>query len=245
MKRILGVTAVVCLLCDPCQAGIFETVWQAGFDDESQNEFSHESEIDDDYYFAGTYGIGTVEADEPWHLMERALYGNGFGEGDSISRWHFNLDTSHVAEDTTLRVTFDLIWPGSDANTSSHDLRASFNGAVIGSLNGVSEAKNWQLSFAPGEVGAGTGENVLEIARTGGINGDSPSVYGWIQFDYVRLEAAAVPEPTLAATVVTVGLVVFGVARRRRARNGVKAAGQRTGSPHCYFNRLSPDRCNS
>ena len=214
----------------------FTQVWQVGFDDNSQAEFVQEdggtnpppgnpAARDDDYYFAGNFSIGPVGADEAWANMERALTGTQVlaGGGDTADRWHFNLSAADSNALSTLRVTFDLTalgyWDSSDAGVGAggtvHDLSAFFNGVSIGNLSNVGAPNNWVLTFNAGSVLATTGENILQINRTGGLSGDAPDNIGWIQYDFVRLEADAIPEPSSFAMLAagTLGLLTL---RRRR-----------------------------
>ncbi len=215
----------------------FTQVWQVGDDNSGQAEFVQEdggtnpppgnpAGRDDDYYFAGNYSVGAVGADESWSFQERALTGTQFlaGGGDTTDRWHFNLSAANSAALSTLRVTFDLTalgyWDSSDAGVGAggtlHDLSAFFNGVSIGSLNNVGADNNWVLTFNAGTVGATTGENVLQINRTGGLSGDAADNIGWIQYDYVRLEADAIPEPSSFAMLAAGSLGLLTLRRRRK-----------------------------
>ena len=181
---------------------------------------------DDDFYFAGTYPspIGVVTNTEPLKALDRALTGDVNGaNGDIWDRVHFNLDQASVVGSTELRLTIDLIalgyWDASDANAGSgstaHDLKVSLNGVTIGTQTGISAATTWVLNTTAGAVGATTGENVLEITRTGGLSGDASDNAGWIQYDFVRLESQSIPEP---ASLVLLAAAAGGVMMVRRRR---------------------------
>ena len=181
---------------------------------------------DDDFYFAGTYAspIGVVTNTEPLKALDRALTGDVNGaNGDIWDRVHFNLDQASVVGSTELRLTIDLIglgyWDASDANAGSgstaHDLKVSLNGVTIGTQTGISAATTWVLNTTAGAVGATTGENVLEITRTGGLSGDASDNAGWIQYDFVRLESQSIPEP---ASLVLLAAAAGGVMMVRRRR---------------------------
>lgn len=213
----------------------FTQIWQVGFDDGSQADFVQEdggtnpapgnpSGRDDDYYFAGNYGIGNVAVNESWSVMERALTGAAAGGGDSQDRWHFNLSPSQIGVDTTLRVTFDLFalgyWDASDANSGTgspmlHDLNVTFNNFPVGSMANIGGDTNWVLTFNAAAVGATTGENILQINRTGGLNGDAADNTGWIQYDYVRMESETIPEPAPVLMTGAGALALLALRRRK------------------------------
>lgn len=226
------------LACAPLASAAFVQIWQIGVDDDGQGEFVQESgglepapgsasARDDDYYLAGTYPgpIGVVTTNEDTvQFMERALTGNAAGVGDSTDRFHFNLTAGQAVGTNDLRLTVDLIalgyWDGSEAATGSgtsvHDLSVSFNGVPIGSQTGIGSPTTWVLNTTGSIVNAAAGANVIEITRTGGLSGDDAAANtGWIQYDFLRLESQAIPEPTTALLLAAMagGAVV---SRRRR-----------------------------
>ena len=91
----------------------------------------------------------------------------------------------------------------------------SLNGVTIGTQTGISAATTWVLNTTAGAVGATTGENVLEITRTGGLSGDASDNAGWIQYDFVRLESQSIPEP---ASLVLLAAAAGGIVMVRRRR---------------------------
>jgi hypothetical protein len=233
------IPAVLGLMCAPLASAAFVQVWQIGVDDDGQAEFAQESggleaapgsaaAKDDDYYLAGTYPapIGVVTTNEDTvQFMERALTGNAAGAGDSADRFHFNLDGSQAAGTNELRVTVDLIglgyWDASEAaggaGTTVHDLSVSLNGVNIGSQAGIGGPTTWVLNTTAAAVNATAGANVLEITRTGGLSGDDPVANtGWIQYDFLRLEAQPIPEPS--TTLLFAAMVGGAVMTRRRRR---------------------------
>jgi len=247
-------TAALSLLLAPMAPAAFVQIWQIGFDDNSQAEFSQETGSnagpgavtppsavtpaqaldpafnltthDDDFYFAGTYPapIGVVTSTEPFKALDRALTGNVDGlNGDIWDRIYFNLDGASIVGTTGLRLTIDLFglgyWDASEAaggtGSTAHDLKVTFNGVMIGTQAGIAGDTTWVLETTAGEVGANSGQNVIEITRTGGVVGDSSENVGWIQYDFLRLEAQPIPEPAVGFLLVAVagGAVL---ARRRR-----------------------------
>ncbi|HEY8991519.1 MAG TPA: DUF1800 family protein, partial [Luteolibacter sp.] len=174
----------------------FDGVWQLGVDDGETAPFSQESfgpnnapgsatTKDDDYYFAGTYPapIGLRATDEALANMERAATSS-----DPRKRLHFPLTSAQASAASRLRVTVDLIGGGAWINGSlpgfqSHDVTVKLNGVTLGSRTGIVYDTQLVFTVAASAVNASTGENLLQIERTGGSAG------GYIQFDYLKLEA--------------------------------------------------------
>ena len=195
-----------------------------GIDDGTQAEFSQENGPqagpgsatvrDDDYYFAGTYGVGVVEADEALANFDRAIAVN-----DPTNRIHFNL----VAGAQDLTLTVDLIAAGwwdaaagaAGAGTGTHDVSINFNGVNIHAQTGIVGDTLLELDFTSASVNAVAGENVIEITRTGGDSKGDGSNSGWIQFDHITLDGtpAAIPEPS---TGILALLAAFGMVLVRR-----------------------------
>ena len=199
-----------------------------GIDDDSQGEFSQENGpqagpgsatvFDDDYYFAGTYGVGVVQADEGLKNFDRAIANN-----DPTNRIHFNLVELAGAQDLTL--TVDLIAGGwwdaaagaSGGDYGTHDVSINFNGIQINNSVGIVANTLLELNFTSASVNAVAGENVIEITRAGGDSKGDGGNAGWIQFDQVTLDGspAAIPEPS---TGILALLACFGMALLRRRR---------------------------
>jgi len=228
----------ISVLCAPLASAAYVQAWQIGLDDGSQGEFVQESgglepapgsaaAKDDDYYLAGTYAdpIGVVTTNEDTvQFMERALTGTAAGVGDAADRFHFNFNAGQAVGTNDIRLTVDLIaigyWDASDqavgAGTSLHDLSVSFNGVPIGSQAGIGADATLVLNTTGAAVNAVAGANVIEITRTGGLSGDAADNSGWIQYDYLRLETQAIPEPTSGWLLAAVVGGAVCVRRRRR-----------------------------
>ncbi len=202
-------------------------IFTLGNDDGSQGEFSQENGPqagpgaadvrDDDYYFAGTYAIGTVVADEDWKNFDRAIANN-----DPTNRLHFN----GIAGNTDLTLTVDLIaagwWDGAagaaGAGTGTHDVSIDFNGVNILRQTGIVGNTLLELDFTSASVNAVAGENIIEITRTGGDSKGDGGNAGWIQFDHISLDGtpgAVIPEPS---TGILALLAAFGMVLVRRRR---------------------------
>jgi len=177
-------------------AASFDPVWQLGSDDGETAPFSQESfgsnaapgsatTKDDDYYFAGVYPapIGALANPEAVENFERSVTA-----GDPRNRLHFPLTAGQAATTSRLRVTIDLIGGGAWINGSlpgfhSHDVTVKFNGQTIGVQNAIRYRTKLVYTVSAPSVNAVAGENILQIERTGGSAG------GYIQFDYLKLEA--------------------------------------------------------
>jgi len=180
----------------PLCGATFATVWQLGVEDRSTEGFSSENYSanvppgsattrDDDYYFAGTYPapIGVLAANEPIANFERSVT-----SGDPRNRIHFPLTAAQASSSNRLRVTFSLfgggVWVNGPLPTfGSHDIAVRFNGVLIDTKPAITWDKFITVTVPASSVNAVAGANVLQIERTAGTNG------GYIQFDYVRLEA--------------------------------------------------------
>ncbi len=188
----------------------YAELWRIGADDTSQAEFSQENGpqaapgsptvFDDDFYLAGTYPepVGIVETDEIWKNLDRAIATN-----DPTNRIHFNLGTLQAAPESQLRLTLDLqsggwwdaVAEAGGAGYGTHDVTVDFNGTNIYNQVGIVADTKVELEFTGDDVGASEGENIIEITRTGGDSKGDGGNAGWIQFDYLSLEAdiSAVP----------------------------------------------------
>ena len=195
--------------------GTFGTVWQLGQDNGSSGEFEREwggsqpapgsaTARDNDYYFAGTYGIGTVAEDE---AINDGIPGNdgaliGFERAitssDPTTRIHFNLAPDQL--DDELRVVVDNVSNGPAG--VAHEFEVRFNGALV--YTGLTTLDGGSVhtspAFTAASVGAVTGENIITITKT---NSDG----GWMSFDRITLESKAVFS-TNEDTVLTIAAAV-------------------------------------
>jgi hypothetical protein len=200
-----------------------------GIDDGTQAEFSQENGtqpgpgsatvFDDDYYFAGTYGVGVVQADEDLKNFDRAIANN-----DPTNRIHFNTPAGITGSDE-FTLTVDLIAGGwwdaaagaGGAGFGTHDVSIAFNGVNILNQTGIEGDSLLELDFTAASVNAVAGENVIEITRTGGDSKGDGGDAGWIQFDQITLGVtpAAIPEPStgILALLACCGMTLV---RRRR-----------------------------
>lgn len=177
------------------------TLWTLGTTDGSANEFGSESynsnaapgsatARDDDFYFAGDYPVpvGTHPSTESLANHERAV-----SQGDPNNRYHFTLTATQAASTLRIRLVARMIWGGwwNPATNSSgegygtHTVTVRLNGADIGTQTFATDGT--LLIQANAGVGAGkftpvTGENILQISRTGG------TANGYIAFDDLGFE---------------------------------------------------------
>lgn len=178
-----------------CEAS-FATLWQLGTEDRQSAPFSSENyfsnaapgsatTLDDDYYLAGTYPapIGVLAADEPIANFERAIT-----SGDVRKRIHFNLTSAQASANNRLRLTFSMFGGGVWLNGplpgfGTHDLAVRINGVLIKTEPAITWDKRISVTVPAASVNAVAGANLVLIERTAGSAG------GYIQFDYIRLEA--------------------------------------------------------
>ncbi|MFP6873574.1 MAG: hypothetical protein VCA55_08685, partial [Verrucomicrobiales bacterium] len=187
-------------------------IFTLGIDDGSQAEFSQENGpqaapgaadvFDDDYYFAGTYAIGTVVADENWKNFDRAIANN-----DPTNRLHFNLAEANITnQELTLTVDlyaggwWDAVAGAGGGTYGTHDVSINFNGNNILTQSGIVADTLSVLTFSPVSVNAVAGENIIEITRTGGDSKGDGGNAGWIQFDYIALDSNPAAEPSIIQT---------------------------------------------
>lgn len=203
----------------------FVQQWQAGLDNNTNTEFGQEVSgltpapgsatlKDDDWYFAGVYDspIGTLTEDEPLANFERALT-----LGDSVNRIHFNLPLALIQEGTEFRLVIDTVSNQSDVPTNPIPFTVQFNGVQVfsGLVDQVADffiTPSFFVGTGSGQVPATTGDNVLTLTRS------TTTGAGWMQFDYIRLETLAVPEPS-AVLSFAAGSLLLGFVRHRRQRS--------------------------
>ena len=194
-RILLGVGAVIALLSMQSVRAqqVSQLIWQLGVEDGGQSEFSQEggsneppgdpNAQDDDFYFAGSYPdtVGVVSQREAWTNFDRALT-----PGNPRSRIHFVLDKATSNPTNDLKFTIAMGMLGAvEGVTPTHDLVFRFNGNEFFATNEVTGAFRLEQTMKAGIVQAVTGENVIEIERTGG------TASSWIQFDFIRLEIPA------------------------------------------------------
>ena len=168
--------------------GIFE----AGVDNASRAEFSHEDAADDDYYFAGNY----TSAGGPNQLANESLNddtntdtvagrnGNpaiGFErtltELDPILNIWFVPPPAMVTPEASIRITADVL-----TVSGVNALEFSMNGNVLHTRNSISGPGVVQIEVTGITSSMVSGPNKLTIRRVGTTLG------GNVVFDYVMLE---------------------------------------------------------
>jgi hypothetical protein len=172
----------------------YSLVWELGYEDNNQAEFSQESfsenpppgsptTKDNDYYFAGQYPapIGIVTTDESWKNFERALTGS-----ELDSRIHFNLTAAQAAPDKELLITFKMFSFNNDPTCCdagpTATVWAKWNDTEVLAPIDVTDPTTLNIGpLATGAMGAVPGDNRLTISRSADGN-------AWIQFDYIKLE---------------------------------------------------------
>ncbi|MFT4549147.1 MAG: hypothetical protein ACI9MB_003118 [Verrucomicrobiales bacterium] len=196
-------------------ANNFANLWQVGEANGNSSELVQEDagsngapgsplDRDDDWYFAGVYpdSIGIVPADEPLTSgdntqgFERALLVT-----DPTNRIHFNLDDANAFPTTNMRLT--VATAGSSLEDFQGfigpiDFTASYNGEEVLSSTVTGNALELhQGTFTAGDVGANTGDNIIEITRKTDAGG------AWMLFDYIKLETEPGAQEELRITEVS------------------------------------------
>ena len=192
---LLGGLAVVCGSPRTFAAAPKQNLWTLGTDNNRTSPFRAESYSpnaapgsatakDDDYYFAGTYPapIGTLAVDEEDRNVERALT-----VGDPRQRFHFPLPAEATSSNARLTLTLDFFgggaWDGqSIPGFHDHEITVRFNGVTVLSGQTLSWDTLLQIPISAADVSATTGENIIEVERSGG------SDHAYIQFDYLQLD---------------------------------------------------------
>jgi len=180
-------------------------------------------DIDDDYYFQGTYNsvvdggtytpVGIVAASESYY--DRALTA-----GDPNNRWHFNVPQSVAGTDVfTFSIDFYNLSETDASDNSTYDLTFWVDGAQIGGMQShsdasLADAQSWNFSLADigGAAEQGPGfDHYVEVRST------PTGSARWASLDYVQLEVnpSAIPEPT-SSSLLLLSLAGLGFIRRRK-----------------------------
>lgn len=180
-------------------------IFDAGIDDSSNAEFSHEDAADDNYYFAGNYtGIGgpnqlanevlnddtdtnTVagRTGNPAIGFERALT-----ELDPVQNIWFVPSPSFLAPEARIRVTADVL-----TASGNNALEFSMNGTVLKTQASIVGPSLVQFEVTGLTSTMVTGPNKLTIKRVAIVG--STTVGGNVTFDYLMLEHLPGTLPTI------------------------------------------------
>jgi hypothetical protein len=167
-------------------------------------------DIDDDFYFAGTYNtvvdggdytpVGEVAANERYY--ERALTA-----GDPNLRWHFNLPKSVGRSDNfTFTIDFYNLSETDGADTSSYDLSFFVDGKQIGEMQphsdaDISAAQSWDFTLddlgGTAELGPGF-DHYVEVRST------PTGSARWASLDYAKVDIMAGANQDLIITELSV-----------------------------------------
>ncbi len=167
-------------------------------------------DIDDDYYFAGSYPgpIGIVATNEA--NMERAWTGN-----DNDLRFHFNFPNTVSATDL-ITITFGITNGFDQPDAIGWDIEVGMNGTPIytqdvvnGDQNGDWTSPGFTLADVGGVVGPGA-DNYVTLRGT-----NTGSTSRWLSLDYAQLDATAVPEPS-SSGLALLSIAALGFIRRRK-----------------------------
>jgi hypothetical protein len=199
-------TASVSVATSPWNA-----VFEAGVDNGSNAELSHEVAADDDYYFAGNYtavGGPNQAADEslnddtdtntvagrtgnPAIGFERALT-----EGDPHLNVWFHAPAGAVSLSARHRITVEVLSVGSGVVApQTHDIQILLNDVPLRTETAITGARNVQFEISGLTSGLQSGPNKFTVRRTGG------TLQGYVIFDHMMYEW--LPDSPPAITGVT------------------------------------------
>jgi len=187
--------------------GIFE----AGTDNASNAEFSHEVAADDDYYFAGNYtAVGgpnqaahellndDANTDTPAGRTGNPAIGfeRAVTEGDPHQNIWFVPNGSFVDPAARHRITVDVLSAGSPGGgAQTHTMEILLNDRLLRTETNITGARTVQFELTGISSGLQAGPNKLTIRRTGG------TLAGWLVFDYVMMEyMPGAPPPVVTLT---------------------------------------------
>lgn len=192
------------------QTTTWEGIFEAGKDDGSNAEFSHEVAADDDYYFAGDYtsvggpnqAANELLNDDTDTNTPAGRTGNsaiGFERAVVESDPHTNLwfvpQAGQVSVTARHRITVDVNSVGSAGGSAgTHDLQILLNDKLLRTETGITGPRLVQFEVTGLTSGLTAGPNKLTLRRTGG------TLAGYIIFDYVMMEYL----PGASPPVVTV-----------------------------------------
>ncbi|MEK7953697.1 DUF1800 family protein [Luteolibacter soli] len=156
----------------------FYGIWQLGSDNETPEEFGTTT-----WTINAAPGSSTIKDDDYYLTEPITNFEREVTSGDPRHRIHFPLTAAQASATSRLKLTLDMLWGGSSApGFASHDLAITMNGRPVATFNGITWNRTLEMTFAAASVNAVTGENIIQIERTGGTAG------AWIGFDYLKLD---------------------------------------------------------
>ncbi len=180
---------------------VFVTPWleilEAGADDTSNADFSHEDAADDDFFFAGNFSsIGGPVTTAPEPLNDdadpttpagrtgdpRIGFERAVTEFDPAINLRFIGQPQWSDPAARIRISADILNISSASGTGTHQLEFSLNGKLVRSENAVTTIRLIQFEITGIAAALVTGPNVLTIRRTGG------TLAGSVGFDYVMMD---------------------------------------------------------
>jgi hypothetical protein len=184
---------------------------EAGADNASHAEFSHEIAADDDYYFAGNYtAVGgpnqvanellndDTNTDTPAGRTGNPAIGFecAVTEADPHQNIWFIPNPAHADPTARHRFTVDVLSVGSPGGGGqSHNMEILLNDRLLRTETNITGARLVQFEVSGLASGLQTGPNKLTLRRTGG------TLAGWINLDYLMVEyLPGAPPPTLTIT---------------------------------------------
>jgi hypothetical protein len=221
------------------QVSLWEGLFEAGSDNNSHADFSHEVAADDDYYFAGDFtALGGPNQTQPEVFNDDADTNTAAGrtgdpsigferaltETDPQTRIWFTVPPEKGTPVSRLRVSVELLQAISPGGGSNHTIEISLNGRVVRTESNVTSPRLIQFETSGAVAELQPGPNVMQLHRTGGSAG------GYVTFDYVMLEwlpgtsttvTGIVDDPILGTRTVYWDATPGGVYRVQKSADGV------------------------
>lgn len=182
-------------------------ILEAGADDSSNADFSHEDAADDDFFFTGNFSsIGGPITSAPESLNDdidtntpagrtgdpKIGFERAVTEFDPVINLRFIGQPQWSDPAARIRITADILNLSSASGTGTHQLEFSLNGKPVRSENAVSSIRLIQFEITGIAAALTTGPNVLTIRRTGG------TLAGSVGFDYVMMDWLPGTPPTIS-----------------------------------------------
>jgi hypothetical protein len=146
--------------------------WQVGYDNNTPSEFVLESSAPDDFYVT----------DPNWQHLERAI-----SSGETNVNIHFSL-SPELIQKYFFKYTTRIISQGNGG--TNHAFSVDFNTVVLKSYAPVPNGT--YISFPLDRSLLRSGDNMVTFRYD-----DTPTIGGYLQFDFHRLEIAEAPKGTL------------------------------------------------
>lgn len=201
--RCFWILGVLFMLVSPSRAD-FETIWSLGVWNNDPrdgygggtweyDEGPGTTELDNDYYFAGTYPVVGTVATEPLSHFEDSLT-----EQNQAVRIHFMLNAAQATNTARVRVSVNQVWGGRWNHTTgtfeegygTSQFEVYWNNVLLKTVvHTHADSLIVEANVAPGGFQPVVGANVLKIRRVpSSVSGSASSTWGAVAFDALLLE---------------------------------------------------------